>query len=917
MNNDSLRVKFQNWKRTADLHTLGTIAFVVITLLVVFLLYPKPREKLPDGVTEIIYWTHPFFLDGVRPAIEEFERRNPQYRVIMGTATTRDASGDPSRFLLSLAGGVPPDVIAFDRFAIVEWASRGAFTDLNKFIEADQGREDALKREDFFAPAWDETIYKGSTYAIPSDVDTRALFYRHDPLIRAGFVDEEGKPRPPETWEELCLKKLQAKGNVSSDGRVTLNPASFNESETLSGDIVVLISGSDIFRARIESVISDNELQIDFSRELPRGTEQIPLSFQGDVEVKIFDQESYVSKLTRFDSETGAMTEAAFIPFYGNSWLYLYGWLNGAQFMSEDGADVMLDSPEVVEALQWLVDVHDCMGGAEKVNAFQSASSGGGIEPFLADKVVMFIDRDAFMGTIMAFRPDLNFGVVATPQPAERELAGFESVGWGGGWGHAIPSTAADKEGAWELIRWLSSEEANKLTTEARATFARSKGRPFFPALHANKNVMAWLQETYVDGNPAVSQDLRDAYQSFAELLPVSRYRPVTPVGQKLWSEHVRATEAAVNHVRTAEEALASGSRETQRTLDRFLNPPTGPQVNWTTWIWSYVVLLIVLGIIIFIYAKQKLKGTGSNRRLKTEWFEGFVCASPWLIGFAVLYLGPILFSLLISFTAYDVLNPPRWIGFDNFTSLLGTTTHQETGQVGASDPIFWVSVKNTAFMMLKIPLDLILGLGLALLLNHAVRGQRIYRTIYYLPAVVPTVAGFLLWFYLYDPSLGLLNRVLRFVGVSNPPNWLLDPDWSKPSILIMTLWSVGQTMVIWLAGLQGVPKSLLESAKIDGAGAIKRFWHVTLPMISPYLLFNSIITTIAVLQTFEASYVMTSGGPSDSTLFYAYKLFNEAFRLLDMGSASAMAWLLFVVILILTLIQLGLGKRYVHYEVG
>ncbi|MBN2446683.1 MAG: sugar ABC transporter permease, partial [Phycisphaerae bacterium] len=223
-------------------------------------------------------------------------------------------------------------------------------------------------------------------------------------------------------------------------------------------------------------------------------------------------------------------------------------------------------------------------------------------------------------------------------------------------------------------------------------------------------------------------------------------------------------------------------------------------------------------------------------------------------------------------------------------------------------------SLGNTLYMVISVPLAIVIGLAIALLLNTKVRGLHVYRTIFYLPAIVPAVASFLLWMWLFDTHRGLINLGLMAVGVGDPPSWLQDAAWAKPALIIMGLWGVGASMVIWLAGLKDIPESMYEAASIDGANRVQQFRSITLPLLTPYIFFNLVMGLIAVFQIFEAAFVMTGGGPADSTLFYAYKLFNEAFRYLNMGVASAMAWLLFILVLAITLLQFWLSKKWVHY---
>jgi multiple sugar transport system permease protein len=281
----------------------------------------------------------------------------------------------------------------------------------------------------------------------------------------------------------------------------------------------------------------------------------------------------------------------------------------------------------------------------------------------------------------------------------------------------------------------------------------------------------------------------------------------------------------------------------------------------------------------------------------------GYLFASPWLIGFLVFTGGPIVVSLVLSFCRYDVLHEPRFTGVSNYQTLL------------LRDPLFWKSLGNTWFMVLGVPIGMAVGLGVAMLLNSAVRGMTVYRTVYYMPAIVPTVASSILWMWVLNPQHGLINRGIAAVFHAAGPNWLTAAAWSKPSIILMGLWGAGQGMIIWLAGLKGIPQQLYEAAQIDGAGPLRRFTSVTLPMLTPYIFFSTIMGIIGTFQIFNQAYIMTQGGPVDSTLFYVYYLFNNGFRYFKMGYASALAWVLFWIILALTMIQLKLAPRWVHYE--
>ncbi|MDX1415127.1 MAG: sugar ABC transporter permease [Candidatus Promineifilaceae bacterium] len=288
----------------------------------------------------------------------------------------------------------------------------------------------------------------------------------------------------------------------------------------------------------------------------------------------------------------------------------------------------------------------------------------------------------------------------------------------------------------------------------------------------------------------------------------------------------------------------------------------------------------------------------------------GYAFISPWIIGFLIFTLGPMLASLYFSFTDYNIIDPPTWAGIDNYRRAF------------FEDPIFWHSLKRTLyFAALALPLGLAFGLLLAILLNQDIPGVNLWRTLYFLPSVIAGVAIALLWSRIFNPRVGILNPFLENVlGIENPPGWLLDPDWAIPALVIMGLWGIGGTMIIYLAGLQGIPTTLYEVAKIDGANSWQRFRNVTLPLMTPVIFYNLVIGLIASFQYFTEVYVVTSasgelGGPARSTLVYNLYLFQNAFRFFEMGYASALAWILFVIILVVTVLVFRSSPMWVFYE--
>jgi ABC-type sugar transport system permease subunit/ABC-type glycerol-3-phosphate transport system substrate-binding protein len=833
------------------------IVVLVLGAVALWWLAPPSTAPVADArVVEIRYMSPSgpvgdALADAIRVFEEESRRRHaadpskPIYKVISGQNASRDQTADPTRFLVGVAGGLPPDVIYFDRFAVSEWAARGAFERLDGFLEADRSAAvaDEIRPADFYASCWNEVVFthpvtrERGLYGIPVGVDSRALLYNKDLLVRAGYVDERGEARPPRTWEEL---------------------------------------------------------------------------------------EEMAVRLTERDA-SGRITRLGFVPNYGNSWLYLYGWMNGGEFMSEDGRTVTLNDPRIVEALAWIKRIYDKLGGAEAVYAFQSSFQAGDLDPFVTGKVAMKIDGYwQLTGVLARYARLVDWGAAPPPLPAPELAKGREPISWAGGWCHAIPSTARQKAAAWELIRFLASQRALEIISRSEQQLNESQGIPYVPRQNANRAQNAWLVDTYIGEQTTLDPRIRAGALVYNDLLERSRYRPVTPVGQLLWNFHISAMESAIFGKQTPQQALDEATGHVQRQLDRVLDPPHGPEVRWGGVIAGYALLLVVVAWIVFRWdaspsfrarlggmlgplGRRLVESSGAiegvhSPLFRSQWKGGWICAAPWIVGFILFSGGPLLFSIVISFCDYDILNPARFVGLDNYRRMAGT------------DPLFWKSLWNTLYMVLGIPIGMAVSLGIALLLNLKIRGVAVWRTLFYLPAIVPAVASSILWIWILNPNSGLLNAVLASVGITGP-NWLQDESTSKPGLILMGLWGAGGGMIIWLAGLKGISETYYEAAAIDGAGPLRRFFNVTIPLLSPYIFFNLIMGLIGTFQIFTQAFIMTQGGPVNSTLFYAYHLFNNAFRYLQMGYASALAWLLFAIIFALTILQMRLSKRWVHYE--
>ncbi len=805
--------------------------------------------------TELIVWGHSFDQRGQRAAIARFEKLHPGVKVITSIS---GRAMDDQKLMCGIAAGSPPDVIRQDRFTIADWAARSAFLPLDEYIRRDRAGHPARS---------DTEGARGAAGPRPFALSPEDFF------------------RP--CWEEVVYQDRVYAIPDSVDNR-----ALYYNKDLLQRAGLVDADGS-ARPPRTWKELHDYALKLSRRDVVPSRRDAVP---------------------SRRDA-VGKMVRVGFVPNYGNSWLYMYGWQNGGEFMSLDRRRCTLNDPRIVEALDFMVSIYDALGGADKVDAFSSTFQGGELDPFFTGKIAMKIDGSWVLRNIAENAPNLNFGVTGAPVPEGRPV-----ISWSGGFSLAIPVGAKQPDLAWEFIKWMVSEEAAMIMHTYEDKYSRSRGAPYIPVKHPNERVNKLVYERFVAHNTDISLNLREGYKTFIDLVPVSRFRPVTPVGQLLWDEHVRAFNLAVRHKYSPAEALDRGTQSVQKQLDLILQKTVYPPMNWRYPIGFFAALLAgALAVFAFALRRHDLR----RRVFRRETGAGLFFASPWLVGFTLFTAGPILVSIIFSFCRYDVVHPAQFVGLENYRFLL------------REDPLFWKSLWNTIFLVLGVPLNMIVSLAVAMLLNSKVRGMAGYRTIFYLPAIVPVVASSILWIWVLNPIDGLLNTVIQLLlhGLSyalaaatgwpgpawlmhwSGPLWLQSEACAKPAIIVMGLWGAGASMIIWLAGLKGIPDHLYEAAEIDGAGRWSQFWHITLPMLSPYIFFNLIMGIIHTFQIFAQAFVMTQGGPADATLFYVYHLFNNAFRFFKMGYASAMAWILFLIVLVLTLIQLKLAPKWVHYD--
>lgn len=637
-------------------------------------------------------------------------------------------------------------------------------------------------------------------------------------------------------------------------------------------------------------VESSNPVVLAYNRELFRNAGLDPDRPPGTWEEWLDAAE----KLTLRD-RAGRVTQLGCV-FGGRDDLSFYIAQLGGTVFSEDGRTCTLDSPEGLEALRFMKRLYDIQGGREAYDRFAAAHLGSEqYNPFGMGKIAMTVEDDWVIYRTMRFAPNLDLGLAPVPAPDGRRHITMSATNTL----YMIPKNARRPKEAWDFLRFVFSPEGELIRADAIYEHARRKGETHnYTGFRASRKTLEVLSAKYAPTESPFREAFEECRQILATLVPVQ----ASPVSGVLRDEMLRAKDRASYGEMTPEKALRDAGRRVQEQLDLFLGRELFPLFHWGP-IWVALGALVAGGVGFLAYRTRAERAHSGLQRYENR--MGLVFILPWVCGFLLFIAGPMVFSIAMSFCEYDVIHPARYVGVRNYQWLL------------TRDPLFWKSLRNTAFMVLALPVGMVASLSLALLLNLNIRGMSAYRTLFYLPAITPAVATAVLWYALLNPD-GLINAGLnatlgKWFDITSPA-WLQDPRWSKPAMILMGLWGAGGGMILWLAGLQGIPQQLYEAAAIDGAGPIRRFWSVTLPMLTPYIFFSFVVGIIGVFQIFAQALILTMGGPADSTLFYVYYLFNNAFRYFKMGYASAQAWILFVIILVLTIVQWRLSKKWVHY---
>jgi multiple sugar transport system permease protein len=552
--------------------------------------------------------------------------------------------------------------------------------------------------------------------------------------------------------------------------------------------------------------------------------------------------------------------------FYWPPWV----WSNGGDFLDPTGksASGYLNSPATENALQFLIDLRKVHRVAPTSQT--AASLGGTGSMFYTGRIGMMESGHWWLPTLRRYiaQGKIRVGVAPMPVPqGGKPITVLYESGW------CVSKATKRPDLAAQLAIFLASPEANR---------------------------RRMAQGLAIPSNIALEQEVLTGDDSGLEKVFYAQVQHARPP----WGATVERFSRIEDLTEDAFEEILIGGRDMHETLteaaekiDRELSAPPPKAVSGETQILGFIVLSIASGIIAFFILALS---TPSKRRRETV--RAYAFLTPSFLHIILFSLGPVLFALYLSFHRWNIIDPVKpFVGLDNFRMLL-------------KDRLFWNALKNTAFFTLQVPVGMAISLMVALMMNTRIRGVVFLRTLFFLPSVSSFVAIAMVWQWIYNPEYGLLNYLLGLLGLGRP-GWLADPSWALIAVMIMTVWiGIGYQMVIFLAGLQGIPDVLYEAAVIDGAGPWKRFWHVTLPLLKPTTFFILVTSIIASFQVFTSIYIMTQGGPMRATDVVVYHIYQNAWEYLKMGYASAMSWTLFVLIMIVTWVQFKvLGKNLAY----
>ncbi|HEY3411746.1 MAG TPA: extracellular solute-binding protein [Armatimonadota bacterium] len=592
------------------------------------------------------------------------------------------------------------------------------------------------------------------------------------------------------------------------------------------------------------------------------------------------DMRDAAKKLTHDFDGDGRIDQYGLQYIGGTMMQYCWYRQAGARMFTPDGKRFALNSPDGVRALQFL---HD-LDYKDHVALTTSAAAGRDAQAeFSNGHLGMFIGYGRWL--VPRFREMNKFRWDCAVMPHDKErFSVIATVAY------SIAARSKHPKEAWELVKFLTGPEGQAQNSRLGLAIPALKSVAYGPAFLTPGSTIN--DHAFLDSIP------------YAEIAP----RTANPDEYNQILDPVWEQVLTLNKVPPA-KALANLEPQVNAFLLKYRTLKAFPLVPWSRVLGVLAVLgsLIVAGIVVFF---QRSGPIGKLAR----WEEriGYLFISPWIIGLLIFSLFPIVTSMLMSLCQWDAITPihhAQWVGLDNYHRLF------------TQEPKFWMALRVTAiYSVFSVPIGLVLSVAIAILLNQKVKGIPVFRTIYYVPSLVGGVSVAVLWWRIFNRDFGILNFALDKMGIFasmgiKPIDWLGSETFALPALIIMSMWGVGGGMLIYLAGLQGIPTQLYEAASIDGAGNFRKFWTITLPMLSPVIFFNLIMGIIGSFQVFTQAYVMTSGGPNNATLFYVLYLFQKGFQQFQMGYASALAWVLFAIVLALTALVMRSSKSWVHYE--
>lgn len=613
-----------------------------------------------------------------------------------------------------------------------------------------------------------------------------------------------------------------------------------------------------------------------------------------------------ISRLTQKGPD-GRVRRWGFAPSWTGAFTDTVVFSQGARYVDDPASFDTLNftDPRVARSFDFVADLANVRKWMPSQSELTSVVQSTAVDLFIAQKVAMYqcgiwdvpkVRKALRPGSPKFFEWDITLAP-GYRDPATGRVSRAAPTG-GSGYG-ILASTRHPKE-AWLLTRWMAGEPG--MRAMARAGIAQ-------PAIERLAKGEDWIP------GPETPRDQRYPANRIASHEAASE--AVFPPTADYWTEIsglvFSRTEPIYLGTSTAQEALGEGQRIATQRLETILREESLPPFDWR--IGGAAGFVLLVATLLWVYGPELRKRRSVSQRIENRVSLFFL--SPWILGTLLFAAGPMIFSFLMSFSQWDIIQAADYRGAGNYREAL------------FQDPRFWTTVKVTGiYTIVSVPLGMVFALALALLLNTKVRGIPVYRTFFYLPALASAVASALIWRKVFQPEGGLLNSVLfgmdgqrDFFGLASwlapngeLPNWLGDERLALPSLIIMSLWGVGGGMVILLAGLQSIPDFYYEAATLDGAGAWPKFRVVTLPLVSPSLFFTLITGVIGSFQVFTQAFVMTQGGPNDATRFYMLHLYEQSFGSLRMGYASALAWLLFAAVFTATRLQWRLNK-YVYYE--